>query len=113
MAMCLRYDILRSMNVRRVDNLADNGETDKVLTMLRKASVTASTPYFYGCVIGYILAIITTVVIMLVFDHGQPALLYLVPGCLGSVMINALRLGDLTNLWEFSEENFVNDDKAP
>ena len=70
MAMCLRYDILRSMNVRRVDNLADNGETDKVLTLLRKASVTASTPYFYGCVIGYILAIITTVVIMLVFDHG-------------------------------------------
>ena len=70
MAMCLRYDILRSMNVRRVDNLADNGETDKVLTLLRKASVKASTPYFYGCVIGYIIAIIVTVVIMLVFDHG-------------------------------------------
>ena len=70
MAMCLRYDILRSMNKRRVDDLADEGKTDEVLDKLRKQSVTASTPYFYGCVIGYILAIVTTVVIMLVFDHG-------------------------------------------
>lgn len=70
MAMCLRYDILRSMNKRRVDDLADEGKTDDVLKKLRNASVTASTPYFYGCVIGYILAIVTTVVIMLVFDHG-------------------------------------------
>lgn len=49
---------------------------------------------------------------MMVFEHGQPALLYLVPGCLGSVLLNALRLGELKSIWEFSEENFVNDDKA-
>ena len=35
------------------------------------------------------------------------------PGCLGSVLINALRFGELSSIWEFSEENFVNDDKAP
>ena len=112
MAMCLRYDILRSLNVRAVNNLADSNDHDAVLTKLKKASVTAPTPYFNGCVVGYVLAIIMTVVIMLVFEHGQPALLYLVPGCLGATLINALRFGELTKLWDFTEENFVNDEKA-
>lgn len=50
---------------------------------------------------------------MMVFEHGQPALLYLVPACLGAVLINAVRLGELDKLWEYTEENFVDDDKAP
>jgi minor histocompatibility antigen H13 len=74
--------------------------------------VAAPRPYFYGTIIGYVLAIITTVVIMLVFEHGQPALLYLVPACLGSVMINAAIRGELKTIWDFSEENFVNDEKT-
>ena len=112
MAMCLRYDILRSLNVKAVDRLAEKGEAGEVVTMLRKASGNAPTPYFNGCVLGYIIAIIITVVVMLVFEHGQPALLYLVPGCLGSVLINALRFGELSSIWDFSEENFVNDENA-
>jgi len=52
-------------------------------------------------------AIITTVVIMLVFEHGQPALLYLVPACLLSVVINALRLGEFKEIWEFNEEKII------
>ena len=95
MAMCLRYDVLRSLNVRQVNNLSDEGKCDEVLVKLRRAAATAPRPYFNGCVIGYIIAIITTVVIMLVFEHGQPALLYLVPACLGSTLINALRFGEL------------------
>jgi len=80
--------------------------------MLQRAALSAPRPYFYGCVLGYIIAIVTTVVIMLVFDHGQPALLYLVPACLGATLINALRFGDLKNLWDYTEENFVNDEAA-
>ena len=112
MAMCLRYDVLRSLNVRQVNNLSDEGKCDEVLVKLRRAAATAPRPYFNGCVIGYIIAIITTVVIMLVFEHGQPALLYLVPACLGSTLINALRFGELQTIWDFSEENFVNDEAA-
>jgi len=70
MAMCLRYDILKSLNVKAVNNLSEMGQADEVVTLLRKASYNAPRPYFYGCVIGYILAIITTVVIMVVFEHG-------------------------------------------
>lgn len=113
MAMCLRYDVLRSLNVKAVNSLAEKGEASEVVTMLRKAAANAPRPYFNGCIIGYIIAIVMTVVIMIVFEHGQPALLYLVPGCLGSVLINALRFGELQSIWNFSEENFVNDDKAP
>lgn len=112
MAMCLRYDILRSLNVRAVNNLSEKGEAGEVVQILRKAAQTAPRPYFYGSVIGYIIAIITTVIIMLVFEHGQPALLYLVPAVLGATLINAVRFGEFNSIWEFTEENFVNDDKA-
>jgi minor histocompatibility antigen H13 len=45
-------------------------------------------------VIGYLVAIITTVVIMFIFNHGQPALLYLVPGCIFAVIITAVIRGE-------------------
>ena len=70
MAMCLRYDIMRSLNVKAVNALSEKGEADQVVTMLRKATANAPRPYFYGCVIGYVIAIIITVVVMLVFEHG-------------------------------------------
>ena len=75
-----------------------------------KASVVADRPFFHGTIIGYILAIITTVVVMLVFEHGQPALLYLVPACLGSVLLTAAIKGELLRIWDFTEENFVDDE---
>jgi len=37
--------------------------------------------------VGYLLAILTTIIVMMIFDHGQPALLYLVPGCIGAVLL--------------------------
>lgn len=63
--------------------------------------------------IGYFIAILTTVAVMLYFDHGQPALLYLVPGCLVSVLINAARKGhlipkgDVKTIWDFDEASVV------
>jgi minor histocompatibility antigen H13 len=44
---------------------------------------------------------------MLVFDHGQPALLYLVPGCILTVLGTALAKGEFSTLWEFSEDEFI------
>ena len=57
--------------------------------------------------IGYFIAIICTIIVMLVFDHGQPALLYLVPGCILSVLLVALVSGEYSQLWEFDEEAFT------
>lgn len=37
-------------------------------------------------------------------QHAQPALLYLVPGCIGASFLTALALGDVKGLLSFSEE---------
>jgi minor histocompatibility antigen H13 len=44
---------------------------------------------------------------MLVFDHGQPALLYLVPGCLLAVLGTAAMKGEMSLMWNFDEEEFT------
>lgn len=53
------------------------------------------------------IAIVCTIVVMLVFDHGQPALLYLVPGCLLAVLGTAALKGEISLMWNFDEEEFT------
>jgi len=53
---------------------------------------------------GYIAGIVMTLVVMNVFKAAQPALLYLVPGCLFSSMGLALITGQLSHLWAHDEE---------
>lgn len=57
--------------------------------------------------IGYLIAIICTIIVMLVFEHGQPALLYLVPGCLFAVLGTAAFKGEISEMWNFDEEEFT------
>lgn len=74
----------------------------------RATSVLAATafpkPYFYATVTGYALGMIVTLTMLLVFNHGQPALLYLVPGVTGSVWLTALLRGELKEMWEYTED---------
>ena len=63
--------------------------------------------YFTAVLVGYLIAIICTIVVMLVFDHGQPALLYLVPGCILTVVGTAVAKGEFSLLWEFSEDEYI------
>ena len=60
-------------------------------------------PYLYATVFGYLAGMVLTVVVMQVAQHAQPALLYLVPGVLGSLWGTALIKGDLRELWHYSE----------
>lgn len=66
---------------------------------------TFSKPYFYASIVGYILGMCVTLGIMHVFQHAQPALLYLVPGVLGSLWSTALIRGELKQMWNFTEAN--------
>lgn len=61
-------------------------------------------PYFYATVAGYTLGMVVTLTMLLVFNHGQPALLYLVPGVTGSVWLTALLRGELREMWEYTED---------
>jgi minor histocompatibility antigen H13 len=61
-------------------------------------------PYFHATLIAYVLGLGMTMFIMLTFNAAQPALLYLVPACLGSSFGLALWRGEVKELLEYSEE---------
>ena len=59
--------------------------------------------YFHASLMGYVTGMLCTLGVMQVFKHAQPALLYLVPGVLGSLWSTALIKGDTTTMWEYAE----------
>lgn len=59
--------------------------------------------YFQASMTGYILAMITTLAVMEIFGHAQPALLYLVPGVLGCLWGTAFFNGDISLMWNYTE----------
>lgn len=64
---------------------------------------TFSKTYFKASIMGYVAGMLTTLGVMHVWGHAQPALLYLVPGVLGSLWLTALAKGELGLMWNFSE----------
>jgi len=70
------------------------------------ANVHASfpKPYFRSCLVAYVLGLALTLYVMIAFDAAQPALLYLVPACLGSSLACAFVRGEASALFKYSEE---------
>eukprot|EP00301_Raphidiophrys_heterophryoidea_P010018 c15047_g1_i1.p1 GENE.c15047_g1_i1~~c15047_g1_i1.p1 ORF type:complete len:396 (-),score=150.40 c15047_g1_i1:138-1259(-) len=64
----------------------------------------SSIVYFLWCFGGYVLGLIATIAVMHVFQAAQPALLYLVPACIGTSLLPALLRGDLKALFAYTEE---------
>mmetsp|Transcript_145789 Transcript_145789/g.467156 ORF Transcript_145789/g.467156 Transcript_145789/m.467156 type:complete len:549 (-) Transcript_145789:329-1975(-) len=58
--------------------------------------------YFAAGVFGYTLGLAATFVSLYLMQHGQPALLFLVPGTLLPTVFIALRKGELRSLWTAS-----------
>lgn len=77
-ALCLKYDL------------------DTKLPHFKKNIHSISTPIFNWCFAGYVAGIITTYAVLIWFNHAQPALLFLVPGCTIGTLIGALLNGGLT-----------------
>ncbi|KAM4065202.1 signal peptide peptidase domain-containing protein [Hirsutella rhossiliensis] len=61
-------------------------------------------PYFYAAMTGYALGMVCTLAMLLIFKQGQPALLYLVPGVLGSLVVTALARGEMKDVWRYTED---------
>lgn len=59
-----------------------------------------SHTYFNATCLAYFLGLMATIFVMHMFKHAQPALLYLVPACLGTPIFLALVKGDLTALFK-------------
>ena len=58
-------------------------------------------PYFYATMAGYVIGMLCTLLIMQVYGHAQPALLYLVPGVLGGLWSTALAKHEVGVIWDF------------
>lgn len=58
--------------------------------------------YFAAGVFGYALGLAATFVSLYLMQHGQPALLFLVPGTLLPTVLIACRKGELKTLWTAS-----------
>lgn len=67
------------------------------------ASSAFPKTYFYATLGGYLIGMLATIGVLLYFKHGQPALLYLVPGVIGSVYFTGLRRGELKELAIYTE----------
>jgi minor histocompatibility antigen H13 len=61
-------------------------------------------PHFAANVVAYAAGLGVTVGIMYFFDHGQPALLYLVPACVGTSLLTGFVQGDASTLFAYDEE---------
>ncbi|XP_055546993.1 minor histocompatibility antigen H13 [Wyeomyia smithii] len=59
--------------------------------------------YFYATFIAYFFGLLATIFVMHVFKHAQPALLYLVPACLGTPLLLALLKGDIKKLFAYED----------
>ena len=76
---------------------------DRILKSKLFQGVLFPKPYFRASVIGYVCGMLCTIGVMEIYGHAQPALLYLVPGVLGSLWGTALVNGDMKALWDFDE----------
>jgi len=70
-------------------------------------------PYFHSALVAYVLGLMTTLFVMIQFNAAQPALLYLVPACLGSSFLCALVRGEVKELLDYSEEEEEEDETKP
>ncbi|KAL2886867.1 signal peptide peptidase [Ceratocystis lukuohia] len=63
-----------------------------------------SKTYFAASMIGYVAGLLAAMGCMLVFKHGQPALLYLVPAVLGAVWGTGTLRGEIGLMLKYTED---------
>ncbi|KKF95934.1 Intramembrane protease 2 [Ceratocystis platani] len=63
-----------------------------------------SKTYFVASMIGYVAGLLAAMGCMLVFKHGQPALLYLVPAVLGAVWGTGTLRGEIGLMLKYTED---------
>lgn len=71
-----------------------------------------SKTYFHSTCLAYFMGLLATIFVMHVFKHAQPALLYLVPACLGTPILIAICKGDLTTLFKYEDTLDAEETKA-
>ncbi|KAG0227881.1 hypothetical protein BGW42_002535 [Actinomortierella wolfii] len=68
-------------------------------------SKSFSKPYFTACFIAYVLGLATTMYVMHTFKAAQPALLYLSPACILSVLFMGAIRGELKQVFAYTTDD--------
>jgi len=68
--------------------------------------------YFWTCYLAYIGGLLATIGIMHFYKHAQPALLYLVPACLGAPTFVALLRGDIKSMFSYADHPELEEQQA-
>lgn len=83
-----------------------------LLLRFDKSLKRGSEFYFRATFIAYVLGLLATIMIMHVFKHAQPALLYLVPACLATPLTLALMRGDINALFSYQDQPAIEKTEA-
>merc|ERR1739838_748328 len=75
-------------------------------------SVQPAKIYFYTGFIAYISGLLLTIFVMHVYKHAQPALLYLVPACVGVPLFLALVRGDIKSMFQYEDHPNLDEKKT-
>lgn len=118
-ALLLRYDAFRSGRWLPASDPGTTSQRAKIDALAKEdpkavmpaghpggaaTAGTFSSPYFIAGTTLYVLGLAVTLVVMLVFEHPQPALLYLSPACCLAALGVAAVLGDWEGVMSYSEE---------
>ncbi|KAH8581598.1 presenilin peptidase [Cryptosporidium sp. chipmunk genotype I] len=91
MSLCLRFDLKEYTN-------------NSNHSLYNLISGSPQPPTFLTVLAAYLLGLITTACVMLYFEAAQPALLYLVPFCLISMVCSVVYRNKFFEAWNYSEE---------
>jgi len=105
-SMVLRFDFWLHEQELANKNMSHK-KTDGDTKIPKKVDIHErfSKLYFWCVILAYEFGLLLTNVVMVVFKHPQPALLYLVPCCLIGLNLPALCLKQLGEVYSFTEED--------
>merc|ERR1712098_468575 len=95
-------------------DLLENGLNASNFALLLRYDMSLkrnSNFYFYATFIAYLAGLLLTIFIMHVYKHAQPALLYLVPACLGVPLFLALVRGDIKSMFQYEDPPALESEK--
>ena len=96
-SLCRRVDVAKRIIGLRYDDDIRRSETYCGGTSQQKSCI--KTGYYIPCVIAYAIGLIQANMAVYIFQMGQPALLYLVPMCCGTVALLAHVRGEFYDFW--------------
>ncbi len=99
LSLCLRFDL--ALYVKRMMN----NTKASLKSVFPKSPAAFPKPYFVICFIGYVIGLVLTIAVGVIFNAAQPALLYLVPLTVIPVAFTALVKGDIKEMIAYDEED--------